>query len=198
MKKNILILFLALQLISCAFPTYVSQDKRIIQTGLDFHNGKWLLNTIDSPYFLDDKLTKTVIKDFTKHLKSNLYYAPKTKGLLLPQNIAFNPTKKELTDLKAGSNFDYFINIKAKVVKEQIGAIDFSTHNYPNKEYRNEVLVVTEIYDLNNLEIIYSNTINGSVQIVENSNDFYMAKTTNGLILGAYKKIMKDINKKSI
>lgn len=197
MKKNILILFLALQFVSCAFPTYVSQDKRI-QTGLDFHNGKWLLNTIEAPYFSDDKLTKTVIKDFTKHAKTNLYYAPKTKGLLLPPNIAFNPTKKEITDLKAGSNFDYFINIKAKVVKEQIGVIDFSTHNYPNKEFRNEVLVVVEIYDLNNLEIIYSNTMNGSVQIVENSNDFYMAKTTNGLILGAYKKIMKDINKKSI
>ncbi|MFZ0595589.1 MAG: hypothetical protein WAM46_01290 [Flavobacterium sp.] len=197
MKKITIILLLALQLMSCAFPTYVSIDRKI-KTGLDFHNGKWLLNTIDAPYFTDDKLTKTVIKDFTKHLKSNLNYLPKTRGVLLPGNIPLNPNRKEITDLKTGSNFDYFINIKATVVKEQIGIIDFNTHNSQNSEYRNEVKVIVEIYDLNNLEIIYSNTINGSVQIVQNSNDFYIAKTTNGLILGAYKKIMKDINRKTI
>ncbi|OXG00143.1 hypothetical protein BC749_102289 [Flavobacterium araucananum] len=197
MKKIALILLFCLQLMSCAFPSYVSQDRKI-QTGLDFHSGKWLLNTIDAPYPSDEKLTKIALKDFTKHLKNNLSYVPKTKGILLPRNITFDPTKKQLTDLKAGTNFDYFINVKAKVVKEEIGAVDFSTHNHRGKSYRNEVTVIVEIYDLNNLEIIYSQTVNGSVQIVENSNDFYMAKTTDGLIVGAYKKIMKDINKKSI
>lgn len=195
--KKITLLLIGLQLMSCAFPTYVTQDQKM-QSGLDFNNGKWLLNTIDAPYFVSKKLTKIVIEDFNKQLKTDLNYVPLTKGLLLPPDISFNPDRKELTDLKAGTKFDYFINIKAKVVKEEIAAIDYSSHNNLSPEHHNEIVFVLEIYDLNNLEIIYSKTINGSVVIDKNSNNFILAKTTDGLILGAYKKIKKDINKKSL
>lgn len=195
--KKITLLLICLQLMSCAFPTYVTQDQKM-QSGLDFNNGKWLLNTIDAPYFVSKKLTKIVIEDFNKQLKKDLSYVPLTKGLLLPPNISFNPDRKELTDLKEGTKFDYFINIKAKVVKEEIAAVDYSSHNNLLQEHHNEIVFVLEIYDLNNLEVIYSKTINGSVAIDKNSNNLILAKTTDGLILGAYKKIKKDINKKSL
>lgn len=195
--KKITLLLLCLQLMSCAFPTYVTQDQKI-QSGLDFSNGKWLLNTVDAPYFVSKKLTKMVIEDFNKQLKTDLNYVPTTKGLLLPPIISFNPTQKELKDLKAGTNFDYFINLKASVVKEEIGAVDYSTHNKLSQDHNNVIVFTLEVYDLNNLEIIYSKTINGSVAIDKNSNNLILAKTTDGLILGAYKKIRKDINKKSI
>ncbi|MFG4001795.1 hypothetical protein [Flavobacterium aquidurense] len=195
--KKITLLLICLQLMSCAFPTYVTQDQKM-QSGLDFNNGKWLLNTIDAPYFVSKKLTKIVIEDFNKQLKKDLSYVPLTKGLLLPPNISFNPDRKELTDLKEGTKFDYFINIKAKVVKEEIAAVDYSSHNNLSQEHHNEIVFVLEIYDLNNLEVIYSKTINGSVAIDKNSNNLILAKTTDGLILGAYKKIKKDINKKSL
>lgn len=197
MKKNISLLFIFYFLLtSCSFPTYVFQDQKM-QSGLDFTSGKWLLNTIDAPYFVNKKLTKNVIDDFNKHLKTSLSYVPTTKGLLLPQNITFNPNRKELSNLKTGTNFDYFINIKAKVVKDEIGAIDYSSHNKLSKEHKNEIVFVMEIYDLNNLEIIYSKTVNGSVHADKDSSSFNFAKTSDGLILGAYKKIRKDIDKKS-
>ncbi|WP_139260405.1 hypothetical protein [Flavobacterium defluvii] len=169
-----------------------------MQTGIDFSSGKWLLNGIDSPYKINDKLTKLAINDFDKLIRTNLNYAPVTKGLLLPKNIPFNPNLTELKNLKLGNDFDYFINLKAKVLKDEIGVIDFTVTNSLKESYKNEVEIEIEIYDLNNSEIIYSKTIKGSVEISKNSQDFYIAKTTDGLILGAYKKLIRDINKKSI
>ncbi|MBP4140061.1 hypothetical protein [Flavobacterium geliluteum] len=197
MKKRILILYISLQLTSCTFPSYVFQERKM-QTGLDFTSGKWLLNTVDAPYNVNAKLTQIIIKDFTQHLDTRLNYVPKTKGLFLPQNTPFNPTKKEIKNLKIGTNFDYFINVKALKSKQNLGAIDITPHRFRN-ESETSVIVQIEIYDLNNEEIIYSETVEGSVAISNNNNnDIIFSKSADGLIFGAYKRIKKDINKKSI
>lgn len=197
MKNYTLILVTFFLVASCAFPTYVSQEQKM-QNGVDFTDGKWLLNTIDAPYGINEKLTKLALKDFNKHIKNGVNYVPKTKGILLPQKISFDPSSTQIKELKNGTNFDYFINIKTSILKEQIGVIDVTSTNLQSKEYQNSALVTIEIYDLNNLNIIYSKTVNGNVKITPNSNNFYLANTGNDLILGAYKKIIKDIDKKSI
>lgn len=94
-----MIFFIGMQLTSCTFPSYVFQERKI-QTSLDFKTGKWLLNTVDAPYNVNEKLTKNIIKDFTHHLDTRLSYVPKTKGIFLPQNTPFNPSKKEIKNLK--------------------------------------------------------------------------------------------------
>ncbi|MDX6181757.1 hypothetical protein SGQ44_05545 [Flavobacterium sp. Fl-77] len=112
--------------------------------------------------------------------------------------MPFNPTKKEIKNLKIGTNFDYFINVKALKSKQNVGAIDITPHRFRN-ESETSVLVQIEIYDLNNEEIIYSETVEGSVAISNNNNnDIIFSKSADGLIFGAYKRIKKDINKKSI
>lgn len=196
MKKIIALLVLCLLLTSCSFPTYVF-DNKAQTTGLDFSKGKWLLNEIDAPYEVKQKLTKSALTDFSANLSTRLNYIHTTKGLLLPRKIDLNPNKNELSDLKKGTGFDYFINIKASNVNDEFGSIDVTPHKL-NSGSKKESAIVIEIYDLNLLAVVYSQKVIGSINLPQDSNDVHFTKTANSLILGGYERIIKDINKKSI
>lgn len=196
MKKIILVLIIQFTVLSCSFPSYVF-DNRAQTTGVDFSNGRWLLNQIDAPAYVQDKLTKLALDDFSKRLKERVSYIPDTRGLLMPQKIAFKPNKSVLINLKKGTNYDYFINIKAAQTSNDFGALDITPHRFNNGgENTNEVTI--EIYDLNNLQIIYSQKVTGIVGMTKDNQDVHLSKTSYGLIVGAYKKLIKDIDSRSI
>jgi hypothetical protein len=67
-----------------------------------------------------------------------------------------------------------------------------------NKREVNSSVAIVEVYDLNLLEIIYSQKVEGFVVQSTDSQDVHFSKPNSSLVLGAYKKIMNDIMKKSI
>ena len=166
--------------------------------GVDFSTGRWLLNKIEAPLRVEDKLKENVQRDFKALLGERLVNIENSSGLLLPKKIPLQPTKELLKELKIGTNFDYIINIKAANLANDFDSISLTNHKFQNGEL-NSNEVILEIYDLSLLDIIYSQKVIGSASIPENSSsDVHFSKSSNSLILGAYKKLMIELKQKSI
>jgi len=205
MKKTLFIsILLGLILTSCVTSTYVF--KFSTTPGIDFKKGKWLLNEIESPYIIKPQLTEIVKKEFSKYLKNNFYILNKTNGLMLPPRTPLNPSKQILKEIKAGTQFDYFINIKTKILNDDVGSITFGTSDDDNDifnddgdDYSNgdesKVRVTLEVYDLNNFNIIYSQTVIGITKLDNDSKGMTFAKDSYSLIITSLHKIIKKIKK---
>lgn len=189
-------LFVFALFVSCNFPTYVSLNQGQ-STGLDFRYGKWLINDIDCNLRVSNKLTLLSKQDFDKYLKGRLFFIYEPKGIILPKKIEINPSKKTLEDLKKGTGFDYFINIRAGKVREELGTIDTTPHHFYS-DRKNQSEVIVEVYDLNLLEIIYSQKVMGTISSQRDNKDVHFSKSSESLIIGCYKKVFKDIEQKSI
>lgn len=196
MKKYFILFIVSAFLISCTMPKYIFDNKGQ-STGVDFRTGKWLLNEIDAPSNVEDQLTALALKDFKGFLNDRLVLVNEAKGLLLPRKIDVNPDKKILEDLKKGTNFDFFITIKASKIKEDFGSVDLTPSRF-NNGGTNQSEVLLEIYDLNLAQIIYSQRVIGSTELSQDNQDVHFSKSSRSLLIGAYKKLIKDIEKKSI
>lgn len=196
MKKYFILFIVSAFLISCTMPKYIFDNKGQ-STGVDFRTGKWLLNEIDAPSNVEDQLTALALKDFKGFLNDRLVLVNEAKGLLLPRKIDVNPDKKALEDLKKGTNFDFFITIKASKIKEDFGSVDLTPSRF-NNGGTNQSEVLLEIYDLNLAQIIYSQRVIGSTELSQDNQDVHFSKSSRSLLIGAYKKLIKDIEKKSI
>ena len=197
MKVKIIILWIILTIASsCNLPRYVFENKGQT-TGLDFTKGKWLINNIDSPSEASVQLTKKAKDDFGKYLPNRLFFIYEPKGIILPKKITINPNKSILEEIKKGSDFDFFINIRAGKIKDELGVIDTTPINFYN-DRNNQSEVIIEVYDLNLAQIIYSQKVIGTISSTKNNGDVQFYKSSQSLILGCYKKLMKDIEGKSI
>ncbi|KAB1156701.1 hypothetical protein [Flavobacterium luteum] len=197
MKCKIIIIWIILTVASsCTLPRYVFENKGQT-TGLDFTKGKWLINNIDSPSEVSVQLTKKAKDDFENYLSNRLFFIYEPKGIILPKKITMNPSKGTLIEIKKGTNFDFFINIRAGKIKDELGLIDTTPHNFYT-DRNNQSEVVIEIYDLNLAQIIYSQKVIGTVSSIKSNEDVKFYKSTQSLILGCYKKLIRDIKQKSI
>ncbi|MET3026369.1 hypothetical protein ABXT06_06825 [Flavobacterium sp. UW10123] len=191
MKKISLFLFL-LFLSSCNVTNYFVISKYHTQ-GIDFSNGKWLMGEIEANPYAKDKMTNLVLKDFSEYLQDRVKYSLDEKSLLLPPQVPLNPSKSMILDLKKGANFDYFVNIKCKNAKNDLSGFEFPDHFYYKKQM-SYAEVTLQVYDLNLGEIVYSQTVGGSIE-----DDSSLTNTpTTTIIVGTYNKIINDIKKKSI
>jgi hypothetical protein len=186
-KQSLIYLGILLILNSCNVAKYTFETKSNI--GIDFGKGKWLLNEIDCPDKVNSKLTKITIDEFSKYLKDRLSVLNQTKGVLLPNDISTNLNKSTLRDIKNGSGFDYFINIKTEILKKdtwQKGSVD-SDINISTR-------IMLEIYDLNDTKIIYKQSVIGGVAFDPNDSTFRFTKGINDLFIGGLNKIIKKIS----
>lgn len=198
MNKVLIYLFVLVLFSSCSFPNYIIENKA--QTlGLDFTQGKWLINDIDCPGNVYKELTQMSEKDFGGYLQDRLFPVYQVRGIILPQKINFNPSKNNLLEMKKGCDgFDYFINIRAGKLKEDLGPLDIKPQNRTIQERSNQSEVLIEVYDLNLAVIIYSQKVIGTTTVTNDHQEVHLAKTSRSLLLGAYSKIMQDIDKRSI
>ena len=196
--KYLKMLFLLVPLVfsSCSVPRYMV-DNTGLNTGLDFTKGKWLLNFVDATAGTQNKITTMAISDFSKVLNERFVYVADGIGLLLPKKTDMNPTPLVINELKKGTGFDYFINIKAQDTKKQLGSVDLSNHRF-NTGGVNESEVMLEVYDLNTSDIIYSQRVIAIVARGNDNDDIHFAKSNDALILGAYKKMINELMNKSI
>jgi hypothetical protein len=209
MTKIKLFLFLGIISIiatSCKTAIYVADPNP--QIGVNFTEGKWLLNELDCPKSNREKITSEAIIFFKENLKEHFFYINDVRNLLITKNTPLNPSKTKLKELKDGTGYDYFINIVVKKNKSDLNAIGLYDTKYPSNG-KNESEAFLEIYDLNLLQIIYTAHVIGtdtedqpsafdtkkSDKLIDNIS-FY--KSSNKLMSGCLKKILKDLKKKSI
>ena len=191
--KIIIVTFL---LTSCNLPKYYFKDDAIA-TGVDFTKGKWLLNRIESSKATEEQLTKKTT-DFFKEKVGNRFSTVYSEKILVPQNNKFLLDAKELKQIKTGSNYDYFIQVKSGKTKNELGVVDATPKNF-NSNLRNEASIQLIIYDLNTQQLIYSKHAYGIAGNPENnSNDITLTKSSTDLLMGCLQKILKDLDKKSI
>ena len=195
MRILILLILFCFFLTSCSFPTYIV-DNKTQRIGLDFSKGNWLLNEVDAPIEIKDELTEMALNDF-KNLNNSVIYIYNAKGLLLPKKISLNPNQTILENLKKGTGYDFFINIKAANTRADFGTIDLTPHRF-NDGGKNQNELIIEVYDLNAQEIIYSKKVTATVERQKDNQDVHLSKSSKSLILGAYKKLIKEIREKSI
>ena len=117
---------------------------------------------------------------------------------LVPQKNNFPLTSDELKQIKIGSNYDYFIQIKSGKFQNELGSIDTTPSKFSDN-LSNEASVQMIIYDLNTQQIIYSKNAYGiSGNPDNNSRDVTFSKSSNDLTIGCLKKILKDLDEKSL
>jgi hypothetical protein len=190
------ILIVVLVVSSCNLPKYYFREDTNT-TGVDFTTGTWLLNRIESSKNTEDRLT-TLASEFFMKKTSNRFNAVYSTKILVPQKTNFPLTAEELKQIKIGSNYDYFIQIKSGQTKNQLGSID-TTPSVFNENLSNEASIHMIIYDLNKQQIIYSKNAFGVTGNPEkNSRDVTLSKSSNELIIGCLKKILRDLDEKSI
>ncbi|PKB15245.1 hypothetical protein [Flavobacterium sp. 5] len=200
MKRIILLSIISFIIFSsCSSSGYYQRELSPENTGIDFSNGKWLLGNIDVDYEIKDKLTEMIVKDFSKHLNGRFANALNDKSLLIARQTPVNPSKSLIEELKKGTNYDYFINVKCTNEKSNDlhslkgEYVDrFTVDNYYYGSKVNNAIVQLEIYDLNRGLIIYSQKVRGSL-----GSGLTTSKAEKKLFIGCYKKIMKHINKAS-
>ena len=190
------ILIVTFLLTSCNLPKYYFKEDSIT-TGVDFTKGKWLLNRIESSKATEEQLTKKTTAFFTEKL-GNRFSTVYSEKVLVPQSNKFLLDAEELKQIKIGSNYDYFIQVKSGNSKNELGVIDATPRNF-NKNLKNEASIQLVIYDLNTQQLIYSKNAFGIAGNPENnSNDITLSKSSTGLLIGCLEKILKDLDKKSI
>lgn len=189
-------LLLCLLVSSCNLPKYHFKEDNI-KTGVDFTNGKWLLNGIESSKNTNDRLTAIATEFFTKKT-SNRFNSVYSAKVLVPQKNNFPLTAAELKQIKLGSNYDYFIQIKSGKSKNELGSTEIRPSEF-SENLSNEASLQMIIYDLNTQQIIYSKNAYGITKNPEeNTRDVTFSKSSDELTIGCLKKILRDLDKKSI
>lgn len=190
MKKILTLIITALLLASCHFPNYTHSGD--VNAQINLKQGKWLLNEVEATKEIKEKLTLTAKKEFSNLLKNRFSVAKETKGILLPAKVSTNINKNTLKDIKNGTNYDFFITIKATIIANEIGDFQIGSISSPKE---NSGIVTVEIYNLNLLEKVYTQTVIGTLSIRKDNSDFAFAKGANNLIQNSLKRIIKNIKK---
>jgi hypothetical protein len=187
MRKFYLFCLSILLLQSCTTPSYVFKGPN--QVGLDFTQGKWLLHNVGNKY-----INEQAVKDFTAFTDGRLGETSTAKGLLIV-TVPLQPDKQLLTDLYNGTGYDYYINIKDEITRDDIAAVEIGNNNIQSE---GSAGVTLEVYDLKNKSIIYSQTVVGSTHKNPNAKgDVNFYKPAASLVMGSYNRIIKDIRSKS-
>jgi len=194
--KAFRILIFTILLSSCNLPKYYFKDDQIT-TGVDFSEGKWLLDNIQTSKESEEKLTQLATEFFQKKLNSR-FNSVRNERTLIAQKNTFPLSKEAIAQIKIGTNYDFFIQIKSGKLKNELGIIDTTPSRF-NSNLTNEASIQLIIYDLNSQQIIYSKNAYGITGNPEkNSNDITFSKSSESLLIGSLKKIFKDLDKKSI
>lgn len=159
--------------------------------GIDFKNGKCLIGEIDVNKNVKNVLTEKIKESFLPFFKDRLYFATDSQSLLLAKNTPFNPTKSQILDIKGGTGYDFFVNIKCKNSRNDLSKFELIEHSYYIKQMSFAVVTV-QIYDLNAGKIIYTQETQGSIM----EDDDLTSKPTTVIILGCYDKILENLKKK--
>ena len=161
--------------------------------GLDFSKGKWLIGDVNVDAHFKDELTALVFKDFNSYLAERVKQSSSERSLLIANKVPTQPSKVEIEKLRIGTGYDYYINIKCQNTRNDISDFKLIEHDYYLKQM-SFAQIILEVYDLKQGKIVYSQTARGNID----ENASITSRPMYNVIMGCYKKIWEDIDKKSI
>ncbi len=174
-------------------PKYV--HKGDVRGGLNFTQGKWLLNTVEAPWPIENDLTQTAVHTFQKLLGHRFSTVEDQYSLILNKMLPDHLDASVLMDIKTKTGFDYFIDIRAKKIKNEMGDFQIGTLD---SDVENKGTVTLRVYDLNLQKQIYTQTVEGTLFAHENRSEFAFAKSANNLIRAGLQKMLKKIKKNQV
>lgn len=190
--KRIIAFFVVISFLSCNTNHFVLYN--IDQTnGLDFSKGKWLIGDVNVDAHFKDELTALVFKDFNSYLGERVKQSSSERSLLIANKVPTQPSKVEIEKLRIGTGYDYYINIKCQNTRNDISDFKLIEHDYYLKQM-SFAQIILEVYDLKQGKIVYSQTARGNID----ENASITSRPMYNVIMGCYKKIWEDIDKKSI
>lgn len=195
-KIQFVLLFSILMLFNSCYSTKYTYDPLSSRYGIDFSKGdKWLLNGVEEPDSGSSVIKNKAIETFRKYLGKDLYLAWMERGVYIPDNLTEDIEPTILKKISESSNFDYFINIKAVISKEEFGVMQITS---ADGKVENAGFVRLEVYDLNNAQRVYYQKINTSSVVEDNSEDVWFGVVTETAINKAFRKIIRKIDKKHL
>ncbi len=162
--------------------------------GVDFRDGKWALNEIETSYLIKDKLEEKAFIFFEEYLGRQLVLSKNNKDIFLPF-IPVNPDKLKLQKIKQETGLDFVINIVTEKGRNDMNVVQIGDIN---SKKSNVAKLTLEIYDLNTLEISNHYEITGDVTVENSNRDLSFATSQDQILIKGLKKILKKIKKKSL
>lgn len=195
MNKLFGLLFIIVIFSSCAATHY--QHVFESPKGLDFRNGKWLVNNIESGLSseLKEDLNEILLSGISDLRRDSVYHIRNVQfDYLIPSRFTFDMSPDALVSLHKTTDFDCLINIKADKIRNDLADIYLSS---PNDFGKSESEVWIVVYEIKTGNRIYSHRIIASVTLDENDENIRFAKSANSLIYKALKKGLKELKKYS-
>jgi len=184
--------------ISCVGPKFTYKQEGL--SNVKFSQGKWILNK-PVVYGMDDELYDHSLKKWEALIGDSLFELNELRqNKLLPENISFDLNRDDLENLHLGTNCDYIINTKIRILNEELSALSAPrTPLYTGTTERsNEAVVQVKIYSLKEKILISSRTAFGIVKEearTDNSSGMSLAITSKGIGVNGIDRIVEFYKK---
>lgn len=184
---------------SCVGPKFTYDQEGL--SNINFSQGKWILNR-PVVYGFDDGLYNYSFKKWKALIGDSLFLLNELRqNKLISENIAFDLDRDDLENIRVGTNCDYIINTKIRILNEELSAL--SRPRPPlytgTTERSNEAKVEIRIYNLKEKKLISSRTALGIVKEevrTDVSTGMSMAITSKGIAVNGIDRIV-DFYKKN-
>ncbi len=178
--------------ISCSIPRYNS----IAHTSLydiSLQKGKWFVNyvAIDGKPWND--FSDYTENELQKCLQDSLFKSFGSKNAIyaIPELNSKN-YKQYTTLLKVTKTVDYLIQISGKIESNNVSAVNIT----PNSPHSTSLVSVTlTAYEVETDRIIYSETVNGSIDLEHHKEDVVFAKSTQSMLKKCLEKALQKFKR---
>lgn len=211
--KTIFFFIILVSTLQSCFVNVIRDYDGLSKTLVFNQNKKWLINNVytDLDATQDEQLNNKILETFNKLSSGNaLSIDEARKNNLLPSTISFAPDLEQLQSLKENSGFDFIVNIRTKIIKNQLASLELEN---PLQYSKNSAFAILEVYDLKTLKKIYyqkaysENSLDKAKTYPEYSAEEVRQNKKEGphfnysaetLSIKDLKKILKDIEKNAI
>lgn len=169
-------------------------------SNIKFSRGKWILNR-PVVYGMDDDLYDRSVKKWKELIGDSLFLLNELRqNKLISENIAFDLNRNDLENIRLGTNCDYIINTRIKILNEELSAL--SRPRPPlyggTTERSNEAEIQVRIYSLKEKKLISSRTALGIVKEearTDASSGMSLAITSKGIGVNGIDRIVEFYKK---
>ena len=109
---------------------------------------------------------------------------------ITPDRFQLEFSEETLQLLKKTTEYDFIINLKSSIIKDEVRSLMLSPTAKASTSTSELVIMV---YDINSGQEIYHQRILGTISISANDEDVAFAKSASGLLNGALKRGLKEI-----
>ncbi len=197
-RHAIFMLSLLILCTSCVGPKFTYNQEGF--SNIKFSQGKWILNR-PVVYGMDDDLYDHSLKKWKGLIGDSLFLLNELRqNKLISDNIAFDLNQDDLENIRLGTNCDYIINTKIRILNEELIALSIPRPPVytGTTERSNETVVQVRIYSLKEKKLISSRTALGIVKEevrTGNSSGISLAITSEGIGVNGIHRIVEFYKK---